>query len=320
MGRNLPSIIVALVIIVVIGSMMCAYQVRFTETVVVTRFDRIVDEQPRDPGLHFKWPWPVDRVHRYDKRLRSFETEFRQAATEDQKTVILTAYATWRIEDAVRFLTAVGREDTAAPKIRDLLDNQVQLVLRTHPLSALVNTDPDEMKLDDIERKFLEGIKQSARDRYGIDVISVGIKRLGLPESVTKDVFTRMKEDRQTAIKQLTAEGEARATEIRVRAEEISKKIIARAEAFSKTIKGQGDAEAAKYYRIFAENPELSAFLKKLETVETIFESGQITLVLDADKFVPFDILKTVEALAAPPSSAATETARGPIDLGSKEE
>lgn len=320
MGRNLPSIIVALVIIVVIGSMMCAYQVRFTETVVVTRFDRIVDEQPREPGLHFKWPWPVDRVHRYDKRLRSFETEFRQAATEDQKTVILTAYATWRIEDAVRFLTAVGREDTAAPKIRDLLDNQVQLVLRTHPLSALVNTDPNEMKLDEIERKFLDGIKQSARDRYGIDVISVGIKRLGLPESVTKDVFTRMKEDRQTAIKQLTAEGEARATEIRVRAEEISKKIIARAEAFSKTLKGQGDAEAAKYYRIFAENPELSAFLKKLETVETIFESGQITLVLDADKFVPFDILKTVEALAAPPASAATETARGLIDEGSKEE
>ncbi|HWL93029.1 MAG TPA: protease modulator HflC [Phycisphaerae bacterium] len=303
MGRNLPTILIALVVIIIIGCMMIAYQVRYTETVVVTRFDRIVDEQPKEPGLHFKWPWPVDRVHRFDKRLRSFETEFHQVATEDQKTVVLTAYATWRIEDAVKFLTAVGREDTAAQKIRDLLDNQVQLVLRSHPFSELINTDPKQMKLDEIERSFLSGIKSFAKDKYGINVVSVGIKRLGLPESVTKDVFARMKEDRQTAIKQLTAEGEAKATEIRVKAEEISKKIIARAEAYAKTLKGQGDAEAAKYYKIFAENPELSAFLKKLETVEAIFESGQITLVLDADKFVPFDILKSVEAVSASPAS-----------------
>lgn len=307
MGRNLPTIIVAFVIIVVIGCMMCAYQVRFTETVVVTRFDRILDDKPSDPGLHFKWPWPVDRVHRFDKRLRSFETVFTQAATKDQKTVVITAYATWRIQDARRFLERVGREDTADKKTGDLLNNQIQLVLRQHPLSELVNTNANEMKLEQIEKEFLDGIKHEALADYGIEVVSVGIKRLGLPESVTKDVFARMKEDRQSAIKQLTAEGEAKATEIRVSAEEISKKIIARAEAYAKTLRGQGDAEAAKYYQLFAENPELSAFLKKLETVESIFESGQITLVLDADKFVPFDILKATATDSPKPAAASAD-------------
>lgn len=316
MGRNFPTILVALVIIVVIVCMMCAFQVRFTETVVVTRFDKIVSEQPKEPGLHFKWPWPVDQVHRFDKRLHAFETEFRQAATEDQKTVILTAYATWRIDDGVKFLTAVGREDGADKKIRDLLDNQVQLVLRMNPLSALVNTDPNVMKLDQIEAEFLSGIKDAAKARYGIEVVSVGIKRLGLPESVTKDVFARMKEDRQTEIKQLTAEGEAEATKIRVNAEQISKKIIARAEAYANTIRGQGDAEAAKYYRIFAENPELSSFLKKIDTVQQIFESGQITLVLDADKFVPFDILQTMKSVGGDGASKGEPTA---ASSGSKE-
>ncbi len=323
MGRNLPTILVAAVIIVVIVCMMCAYQVRFTETVVVTKFDKIVSEQPKEPGLHFKWPWPIEKVNRFDKRLRAFETEFRQAATEDQKTVILTAYATWRIADGAKFLTAVGREDRAADKIKDLLDNQVQLVLRMHPLSALVNTDPNVMKLDEIETKFLDGIKDAAKQRYGMEVVSVGIKRLGLPESVTKDVFARMKEDRQTEIKKLTAEGEAKATEIRVTAEEISKKIIARAQSYAKTIRGQGDAEAAKYYRIFAENPDLSAFLKKLETVEQIFEAGQITLVLDADKFVPFDILETMNSITvksgASGSVGATDDQKAALSSGSKE-
>ena len=83
--------------------------------------------------------------------------EFRQAATKDQKTVILTAYATWRIADATKFLKAVGQEDTATRIIRDLLENQVQLVLRDHNLEELVNVDPKKMKLEQIERMTLLG-------------------------------------------------------------------------------------------------------------------------------------------------------------------
>ncbi|MEE8384880.1 MAG: protease modulator HflC, partial [Dehalococcoidia bacterium] len=293
MSKNIPTMIVALLVVVVILFMMCAFQVRFTETAVVTRFDKIRQViGPEDAGLHLKAPWPIDRVHRYDSRLRTFETEFRQLGTQDQKTVILTAYATWRIADAEKFLEAIGREGSAASRIQDLLENQVSVVLRTHPLGHLVNVREEEMKFAEIEQAFLAGIKGFASEAYGIDIVGVGIKRLGIPESVTKEVFTRMKEDRQKTIKQLTAEGEAEAKKIRADALEVSKKILARAEAYAKTIEGQGDAEAAKYYKVFAENRELSGFLKKLETVRKIFEAGQITLVMDADDFVPFDLLK----------------------------
>ncbi len=317
MSRNIPTLIAAVVVIAIIAFMMFAYQVRFTETAVVTRLDTIRENtELSEPGLHFKLPWPIDRVHRFDTRLRSFETEFRQAATQDQKTIILTAFATWRIADGKKFLRAVGREDTADTKIRDLLANQVQLVLRTHPLDELVNTDVNKIKLDTIEQEFLYGlpdasaaaasgekgessteaammgIKRPALDKYGVEIVSVGIKRLGLPESVTKDVFTRMKEDRKKAIKQYQAEGMAEATKITVNADEISRKIIARAEAFAKTLEGQGDAEAAKYYEIFAQNQKLSRFLKGLESLEEVFKSGQSTVVLDANKVFPWDLLK----------------------------
>jgi len=293
MSRNLPTLLIALFVIVVILAMMCAFQVRFTETVVVTRFDKIERVIPPDQaGLHLKLPWPIDRVHRYDARLRTFDTEFRQLGTKDQRTIILRPYATWRIKDAKKFLMALGREDAAVPKIRDMMENQVSVVLRTHPLDDLVNVDRQKMKFAEIEGKFLSGIKDAVEQAYGIEVVSVGIKRLNIPGSVTKEVFTRMKEDRQKTIKQLTAEGEAEAKKIRAEADEISKKILARAEAYAKTIEGQGDAEAAKYYKIFAENRTLSDFLKKLETVRKIFEAGQMTLIMDANTFVPFDILK----------------------------
>jgi len=312
MSRNLPTLLVALLVIVIIGCMMCAFQVRFTETAVVTRFDKILKVvKPDEAGLHFKLPWPIDRVHRYETRLRSFETEFRQAATEDQKTVILTAYATWRIVDGEKFLKAVGIEDTAAQKIRDLLENQVQLVLRTHPLKALVNVNPKEMKLDEIEASFLSGIKVPARQKYGIEVVSVGIKRLGLPETVTKDVFARMKEDRQKEIKQYEAEGKAKAAKIRASAEEVSKKMIARAEAMAKMLKGEGDAEAANYYKVFSEHQQLSDFLKKLESAQKILESGRITLVMDAATFIPMDILRAGEEVSGPSAKADVPTGSG---------
>lgn len=134
----MPAILVAILLIVIILFMMCAFQVSFTETAVVTRFDEIKKViEPGDAGLHFKLPWPVDRVHRYDTRLRTFDTEFRQLGTEDQKTVVMTAYATWRIDDGEKFLKTVGREDAAGRKIQDLLENRVSTVLRTHPLSTL---------------------------------------------------------------------------------------------------------------------------------------------------------------------------------------
>ncbi len=314
MRKNLTTYLVVLLLVIVIGSKLLTFQVRFTETVVVTRWqqvDRVIE--PGKAGLHFKWPWPVDEVYRYDTRLRSFETEFRQAATRDQKTVILTAYATRRIDDARKFLEAVGSEDTAGQKIRDMLENQVQLVLRDHDLDELVNTDAGTMKLAEMEEVILRGaasdvgetasaktgIREPASDKYGIEVVSVGIKRLGLPESVTKDVFTRMKEDRQREISQYQAEGEAEATKILVSAEEVSSRILARAEAYAKTVVGQGDAEAAKYYKVFEENLKLSSFLKKIEMVEEILQSGQLTLVMDADKFIPLDILREFSHVAA---------------------
>ena len=204
---------------------------------------------PTEAGFHWKLPWPIDRVHRFDARLRSFETEFRQIGTQDQKTVILTAYAEWRVKDARRFLETVGREDAAAKKIRDLLENQVSVVLRMHPLNQLVNTDRAQMKFTEIENAFLTGIQAQADANYGIQVVSVGIKRLGLPESVTKEVFNRMKEDRQKEIKELTAEGESTAKQIKSDAEEKAKRIMARAEAFAKTVEGQGDAQGGDVLR-----------------------------------------------------------------------
>ena len=61
-------------------------------------------------------------------------------------------------------------------------------------------------------------------------------------------------------------------------------------EATAKSIRAEGDAEAAKYYEVFKENPELAVFLRKLDSLRRIMK-GRTTLVLDTNA-APFDLLK----------------------------
>ena len=86
------------IIVLIILLMMCTYQVRFTEAAVVTRFDRILADRGTEPGLHWKWPF-IERVHKFDARLRTFESQFRQQSTRDQRSIVMTVFATWRIDD-----------------------------------------------------------------------------------------------------------------------------------------------------------------------------------------------------------------------------
>ncbi len=294
--------VAALLVVVVLVLAMTAHQVRFTETAVVTRFDRVTRViEPEQAGLIFTLPWPIERVATYDARLRTLQTEFAQLSTEDQKTITVSAFATWRIESAEQFLRTIGREEAAADKIGDLLKNEVSNVLRRHPLANLVNTDPSRMRFDQIEREIHDAVGVPAKDIYGISVVSVGIERLGLPESNTREVFERMKAERQKVSDAYVAEGDAQARKIRSDAEQKATRILSRAEAYAKRLRAEGDARAAQYYAEFDKNPVLSNFLKEIEALRDILRAGKTTIVIDAAQIKPF------QPLAPPPETDSAE-------------
>ena len=64
----------------------------------------------------------------------------------------------------------------------------------------------------------------------------------------------------------------------------------------------EGDAEAAKYYEVFKENPELAEFLRKLDSLRVIMQS-RTTLVLDTN-VAPFDLFKPGAEVLAPAKAA----------------
>src|ERR1043166_8519260 len=117
--RRFPTIIVVIVVCIALAFMLFFFQVRYTETAVITQFERPVGIG--EPGLNFRWPWPFQQVHRFDKRLRSLDTPVTQLSTQDQTPLTVSTFVTWRIDDAGQFYKAVGGETQADKRIEDLL-------------------------------------------------------------------------------------------------------------------------------------------------------------------------------------------------------
>lgn len=252
-----------------------------------------------ESGLYPRKPWPLERVYRFDNRLRTLETSYEETLTEDGKNVLVGMYAAWRIEEPIKFLESVGSAEQAEKHLDGLIRNHKSATIGRHPLSALVNVDPDEIQFDVMESTILERVAPEASARYGIRLASLGIHRLGLPQDITESVFERMRAERRKLAEQYRSEGEGEATRIRAEADSQKEQVLSRARADAKRIRAKGDAEAADFYKVFEEDPELAMFLRRLEAMEQLLQEKS-TVVLSVDT-EPFRLLKGEDpAIPAP--------------------
>ncbi|MHC4532174.1 MAG: SPFH domain-containing protein, partial [Planctomycetota bacterium] len=124
---------------------------------------------------------------------------------------------------------------------------------------------------------------------YGIEIKDLGIKQLKVNEEVTKDIFERMKAERNRRTQATIAEGNAEAIKIGTDADSKKTELLAAAEARAKAIRGEGDAEAAKFYKMLEADTDLAMFLRDIEALKKILEKRS-TVVLSADS-EPFNLL-----------------------------
>ena len=215
MKRNILSIIVGALLIFIVGLLLFVYQVRKSEVVVVTTFGK----PTRDvtvPGPHWRLPWPIENVHRFDQRVQNFEDRFTEGLTADNFNLLTTVYVGWKITDPKAFFPkfAGSSEPIAeAEKTLDrMLGNAKAAVVGKHPLADFLSPVGEGNKFLNIEKEIL-GIVQSQvqANSYGLEIVFLGVKKLGLPENVTQQVFERMQSERKVLAERSQAEGEAEA-------------------------------------------------------------------------------------------------------------
>ncbi len=108
-------------------------------------------------------------------------------------------------------------------------------------------------------------------------------------------MFERMKTERNRRTAATIARGEAEATKIRADANLKKTELLAAAEARAKVIRGRGDAEAAKYYKMLEEEPELAMFLRNIEALGKMLKERSTVVIRDDSE--PFILLKDIPSL-----------------------
>lgn len=305
--KNIAIPILIVVIFLVLGTYLVAFQVRETELAFVTRFGKPV-RSISEPGLKFKWPTPIERVQTFDSRMRVLEpAELSETTTKGAVPIIVNTYVVWRIAEPLKFYNSIGAIDNAERAIKEAerkLSSQINdtqnRIIGKHTFAEFVNSDPEKIKLDGpvgIQAEMLADLNTRVQDQYGIKIETLGIKQLKISEDVTQSVFERMKAERKRLTDDTITRGEAEAARIRADADRIRKSLLAEAQARAKAIRGRGDAEAAKYYEMLQANPELAIFLRNLESLVTMLKD-RATLVIPAD-VEPFRLLREMPALQA---------------------
>ena len=99
MKRNLLIIIIGAVLVVIFALLLFTFQVRQSEVAVVTTFGKPTGAIAK-PGLHLKWPWPIQKVYKFDERIQNFQDKFSENLTADNINLLISVYVGWRISDA----------------------------------------------------------------------------------------------------------------------------------------------------------------------------------------------------------------------------
>lgn len=273
-SRSVVVMVVGLLVAALLVTRMVFYKVEFTEWAVVETFGKL-DPNPVPPGLHARLPWPVQRVITYDNRMQTFEDGYEEFPVAGNFQVMMSLYVCWRIETPAKFRETLGdRLELGADALRRLSTNAKKDVLSRYPMSNLVSLSPKDLKLVQIQTQIQERLAAEAKDSYGIEIIAVGIKRLGLPPAASKTVMDTMRKEREELAQRYESGGKAEAVRITSEADNIARQILSFAQSKASDIRVEGDTKAAAYLARYEKYKGFAAFLRRLDFLKAALSTN----------------------------------------------
>jgi membrane protease subunit HflC len=256
----------------------CIFIVDERELAIKFRLGEIVASD-FEPGLHFKAPWPLNNVRKFDKRVLTLDTRPERFLTGEKKNVTVDFFVKWRIRDVADYYTTfMGDERQANLRLLQIIKNGLQLEFDERTIRQVVADDRAQM-MDSMTTK---GNKQV--EDFGIEIVDVRIKQIELPQDVRNSVYERMRAERERIAKDHRAQGEEAAKGIRAVAERERTVLLAEAHRDSEKIRGEGDARATEIYAAaYGRNADFYEFYRSMKAYRSALATGQDVLVLEPD-------------------------------------
>lgn len=262
----------------------CLWVVDAREVALVTSFGAPVREVT-EPGLYLRAPWPINELVRFDRRARVLAISPTETLTTDKKNLVVEAFVVWRVAHPRTFLEAVGSPETAEARLTDLVVSAVAAGLghKQYEELLVVRDDGDAMTPPLLPESVHAQVAEIALSRFGIEVLDLRIRHLGLPLQNEQSIYGRMRAERARIANQYRSEGEEQATAIRARADRQAAELMAGAERDAGAITAKAEQVAARLQAdAYRQDPKLYTLLRELQTTEAVVDEGS-TLVLSTD-------------------------------------
>ena len=232
-----------------------------------------------EPGLHFKAPWPINNVAKFDKRILTLDTRPERFLTGEKKNVSVDFFVKWRIKKPEIFYTSfMGDERQAGLRLLQIIKNGLQLEFDKRTIRQVVSSERVQM----MEDLTVQGNNEVAK--FGLEIIDVRIKQIELPADVRNSVFQRMRAERERIAKEHRAEGQQVAKAIRAVADRDRTVLLAEASRDAETTRGEGDARATDIYaRAYGKNAGFYEFYRSMNAYRSALAGQQDIMVLEPD-------------------------------------
>lgn len=271
----LGTIIVSLIILA-----SAAFTVRETEQVLVLRFGQ-PQAQITEPGLNFKLPF-IDTARFFDKRVLDYDASSQEIPTSDQKQLVVTAFARYKISDPLVFFQSVGTEFQVEQRFNALINSALRRVLGEVELRTVLTPERARLMED-----FTRIVAEEAAS-FGVQVVDVRIKRIDLPTENSEAIFARMRTQREQEARLARAEGDKEARRITAEADKRQRVIVSDAQRDAEILRGEGDAEAQGLYNTaYGQNVDFFDFWRSMQAMQKGL-SGETTTYVgppDSDFF-----------------------------------
>ncbi len=268
--------VVAIILLILIVNAM--FVIRENQYGIVKEFGKI-ERVVSEPGLYVKIPF-VQEVDTVSKELQLYDIAKSDVITQDKKSMIVDSFVLWRITDPKVFAQTLNTSQANAEgRIDVAVYNSIKNVI-----SSMTQSDIIAARGQELTNYIMSGI--SSINQYGIEIASVEIKLLDLPEDNKDAVFQRMISERENIAATYTAEGNSEAQVIRNTTDKEAAMLISDAEKQAEILNAEGEAE---YMRIMSEayndtsKADFYSFTRSLDALKNSISGDNKTIILDKD-------------------------------------
>jgi membrane protease subunit HflK len=317
-GGGIPGPLLFLVAVLacgVIAWQAFTFRVNPDELGIVMRFGKYVDQYP--PGLHFRWPYPIDEV-RLPKVTRQNIIEVGRVAgvrsgglrdsrdeslmlTGDENIVDINFVVYWRIKNAEKYLFNIQNPDTT---VKEVAESAMREVVGQSNIQPILTQERQKTE------EAVQALMQKTLDSYGagIQVDQVQLQKVDPPAEVI-DAFRDVQAARADK-ERLQNEAYGYFNKVVPEARGEAERTLQAAEGYKQQVVNDATGQTSRFTQVYDQYknaPEVTRQRMFLETMERVF-GGTDKIIMDGKTgsgVIPYLPLDKLQSRTPPTSDGA---------------